>query len=203
MDYISQKSIPLLISKLTTAITASQRGRDQLRYAQRREELKDELVLRGEAAITPMIDLMKHRSDEICLHAAEVLGRIGSEEAVIPLAQILAEPYPYYTRQCAARALGAINTPDAALAVNIWQGRMGTVRRLVEAYLGETDSEARLMERLGKVAEDHQVSMRRVAEAYLLSTSETLSPEAQMRLAELLLTPDECAYIEAVQGAAG
>jgi HEAT repeat protein len=201
MDYISQKSIPLLISKLTTAITASQRGRDQLRYAQRREEIKDELVLRGEAAIAPMIDLMKRRSDDLCLHAAEVLGRMGAEQAVLPLAQILAEPYPYFTRQCAVRALTAINTPDAALAVNIWQGRMGSVRHKVEAYLGGTEDDAQLLKRLGKLAQDHQVSARRVAEAYLLCTSETLSPEAQIRLAQLHLTPDECAYIEAVQAA--
>lgn len=198
-DY-THKSVPLLVSKLTSAIAASQRGRDMMSILDRRERLKDELVLRGLEAIEPMLDLMRARSDEACDHAADVIGRIGSDEAIVPLAKILAGTYPQPTKRSAAKALMTINTPDAVLAVNIWQGRVDKVRLLVQAFVQQNQGDDALLRRLGTLAQKHRATPQRIADAYLLATTpETLSLDALARYNALRLSPQECAYIEEIQ----
>lgn len=200
MQNYTHKSIPLLVSKLTSAIAASQRGRDMVTVIDRRERLKDELVARGAAALEPMLDLLRQRSDEACTHAADVIGRIGTEEAIAPLAKILAEPYPQFTKLCAVKALTTINTPDAVLAVNIWQGRIDRVRAEVRAFVQENRGDEALLRRLGSLAQRHRATPQRVADAYLLATTaETLSLDALARYDALRLSPQECAYIEEIQ----
>ncbi len=199
MQNLSSKSIPLLISKLTSAIVASHRGREVRDYHIRREFIKDELVMRGEAAVEPMLDLMRTREDDVVAHAADVIGRIGSPAAVIPLARMLAEPAPQPTKQSAAKALRRINTPEAALAVNIWQGRVEQVRERVQAFVSDNAQDDALASRLAHLAQRHHVGLARVADAYLLMSSEQrLSVDALARLDGLRLSPAECAYIEAV-----
>ncbi|MEL6271718.1 MAG: HEAT repeat domain-containing protein [Chloroflexota bacterium] len=202
MQNISQKSIPLLISKLTSAIAAATRGRDVRRYVERREELMDELVSRGPAAVEPLLLLLRTRHDDVVEYAATVLGRIGAAEAVIPLAHVLAEPYPQQTKRAAARALTMINTPEAVLAVNIWRSRVAKTRDHLEAIVQQrpVDSDD-LQNCLAALAEQHQVGPGRVANAYLLLTSEqNLSSDALIRLNALRLTPQECAMIENAVG---
>lgn len=200
MQNWSYKSIPLLISKLTSAIVASHRGREVRNYHTRREEIKDELVLRGEAAIEPVLALMDNSHDnDVVYHAADIIGRIGSTTAVIPLAQMLAQPQPQHVKQSAAKALLALNTPDAALAVNIWQGRVEKVRERVQSYVSDNTNDEPLLRRLGGLAERHHVSLAQIADAYLLQTAtENLSIDARARLDSLRLSPGECAYIEEI-----
>ena len=200
MRNLAQKSIPLLISKLTSAIATSTRNRDLGTTIQRREDIKYELSQRGEAAIPPLIDLLRRGDAETATHAAAVLGQIAAPSAIIPLAHILAEPYPPYTKRSASKALRAINTPEAMLAVNIWQGRQDSVREQILTYMQEDKASDALQERLNQLAVRHNVAPRRVAEAYLLmTTDQSLSSDAQQRLNALRLSPNECALVESIQ----
>ncbi|MEM6528976.1 MAG: HEAT repeat domain-containing protein [Chloroflexota bacterium] len=198
---MSRKSVPLLISKLTSAIAAATRGRDTSRYVERREQLMDELVSRGPAAVELLLELLRSRHDDVGDYAATALGRIGSPEAVIPLAQVLAGPYPQQTKRSAARALSLINTPEAVLAVNIWRSRVARTRDHMEAFIQQSTTADDLRNCMDALAEQRQVGPARIADAYLLLTSEqNLSPDALIRLNALRLTPQECAMIENAAG---
>jgi len=200
-DNYSRKSVTLLISKLISAISAVTRGRDVRAYIDRRERIMDELIDRGAAAVEPLLELMRTRSDNVCEHVAIVLGRIAAPESVIPLAQILAEPYPQATKRCAAKALMAIKTPDAVLAVNIWHSRVTKTRDVMEMFAREGSDDADLQACLNALAEQHRVGAARIADAYLLITSpQNLSSDALMRLNALQLSPEECLAIEQAAG---
>lgn len=198
MRDLSYKSVPLLLSKLSTTIATSHRSRDSGQYYNRREDLKDEIIGRGKAALDPLLDFLMRQTDtELCRHLADIIGAIGAQESVIPLAKILAEPYPHPTKRCAARALKIINTPDALVAINIWQGRIARVQVRLEAITREGKQDDPMLESLTRIAEQHQASPLRIADAWLLLTSpEQLSQDAQIRLNALLLTPQECEELE-------
>lgn len=201
MRDLSQKSVPLLISKLTSAVVTSTRSRDNMDMWRRREELKDELTARGVSALEPLLDhLRRHDDPEVATHTADVIGRIGSSDAVIPLAKILAGDYLQHTKRSAAHALTMIRTPDATLAVNLWQTRVQAVRtRLADFTQNDNMPDPELGERLQALASQLGVSPLRVAESYLLlTTEEKLSPDAQMRLNTLRLSPAACNYLEAL-----
>jgi hypothetical protein len=199
MQDLSGKSIPLLVSKLKTAIMTSERARGGLDMWRRREEIKDELVLRGEAALLPVMDLFNSSDEATVAHAADIVGRIGKDSVIIPLARILAEPYPQPTKRAAAKALRAINTPDAVLAVNIWERRLNQVRQAVTSFIQDRTGDDALLKQLAALAQRHGVSLEAVADAYLLrTTDEALSLDAQSRLVAVPLTPQECAAIESI-----
>jgi len=200
MANLSNKSIPLLISKLRTAIMTSQRARDGLDMWRRQEEIKDELVIRGAPALPALLSLFDH--PDAATHAADVVGRIASEDAVIPLARLLAEPAPQHSKRAAAKALSAINTPDATIAVNLYTSRLHEVRGRVQNYVvNRGDGDEVLAARLRTIAESHHANAEQIADAYLLlTTDETLSQDAQARLNAVPLTPDECAHIESIAG---
>ncbi len=202
MRNLSHKSVPLLISKLTSTIAASTRNRDMSNVIQRREDIKYELAQRGEAAVTPLLDLLRRGDEETAKQAAAILGQIGLPSAVVPLAQILAGSYPPHTKRSASTALRAIKTPDAMLAVNIWQSRQTELREQILTYMQEDDASDALQTQLDQLAARHNVPPRRIAEAYLLmTTNQSLSTDAQRRLDALRLSPNECALIESVQQA--
>lgn len=199
MGNLTQKSIPLLISKLTSAIATTTRNRDIGAAINRREDIKYELARRGEAAIEPLLDLLKRSDDGTCDHAAAVIGQIGSPAAVVPLAHILAEPYPPHTKQCASKALRAINTPEAVLAVNIWHSRQTDIRQQILTFMQQGTASDPLQACLQQLATRRNTTPHHIAEAYLLMTSEeSLSTDAQQRLNALRLSPNECALIEGV-----
>ncbi|MEO0560791.1 MAG: hypothetical protein AAF125_01660 [Chloroflexota bacterium] len=197
MQNYTNKSVPLLISKLRTSIMASERSRGDMDMWRRREEIKDELGTRGAGVVTPLLDLLHH--PDTAPHAAEVIGRVGTDETVIDLAKLLAGAYPHYTKRAVAKALKGINTPDAVLAVNIWAGRLGKVREQVQAFVVSGTASEDLQASLATLAARHNVTTERVAEAYLLATTdEILSLDAQARLRSLPLSADECAVIDAI-----
>lgn len=195
-DY-SKKTVPMLISKLTTAIVTSQRSRDGLDAWRRREEIKDALVARRSEAVEPVLEWLRRHADDICDHAAEVLGHIGAAESVVPLAQILAEPYPQRTKRAAAKALEMMRTPEATLAVNLWRQRVDNVREQARAFIRDSQASDDFRQRLNAIAEFHRATPERVADAYLLLTEpQTLSIDAQARLTALPLSPEQCAQLE-------
>lgn len=199
MRDLSYKSVPLLLSKLITAIATSQRARDDGANRSRQIDLEDEIVSRGAAALDPLLEALRHHDDpDVSQQLANMIGRIGAADAVIPLAKILANPYAPTIKRSAARALRALQTPDAITAVNIWEGRIAAVRDQLEAYTRENDVEPAMLRRLTTLAEKHATSPRKVAEAWLLlNTTQTLAPDARARLHTLAaLSPDDCAYLE-------
>ncbi|MFZ4816995.1 MAG: HEAT repeat domain-containing protein [Phototrophicaceae bacterium] len=199
MNDLTPKSVLLLISKLNTAILTSARSRDANANS-RRESLKDELVARGAAGLTDLIDALRKADTayDVGLHLAEVIGLIGSPEAVIPLAHILAEAHPHATKRHAAKALAMIRTPEAMLALNIWQGRVQAARVQAEVVFSGRPAEARFSAVLQSLAEQRPVSALRLVEAYLLETADQkLAPDAQLRLNALRPTPAECSSLEA------
>lgn len=202
MRNLTHKSIPLLISKLTSTIAASTRNRNMSNIIQRREDIKHELAQRGDAAVPSVMDLLQRGDEETAKHAAAILGQIGSAAAVVPLAQILAGSYPPHTKRSASAALRAISTPDAMLAVNIWHSRQTALREQILTYMQEGDASEVLQAQLDQLAARHNVPARRIAEAYLLmTTDQSLSSDAKRRLDALRLSPNECALIESVQQA--
>lgn len=195
MANLSGKSIPLLISKLKTAIMTSQRARGGVDMWRRREEIKDELTARGTEAITPLLDLL-HNPDT-APHAADVIGRIGTPEAVVALAQILADAHPPHAKRAVEKGLILIHTPDALLAVNLWRGRLDRTRGQLRSYIQGTPPTDPLLKQLNLLAEHHRTDPAHIAEAYLLLTSdETLSLDANARLQALRLSPAACAALE-------
>lgn len=195
MQNLAGKSIPLLVSKLKTTIMASERTRGGVEMWRRREEIKDELASRGPGVISPLLDIMTLA--EVAPHAADVIGRINAPEAILPLAKLLAGPEPQHTKRAAAKALRAINTPDAVLAVNLWEGRVQKTRERVTAFIRDRTDDPELRDRLATLAEYHRATVDQVADAYLLLTTEaTLSQDAQARLRAIPLTPRETAALE-------
>ena len=88
------------------------------------------------------------------------------------------------------------------LAVNIWQSRQTALREQILTYMQEDDASDALQAQLDQLAARHSVPPRRIAEAYLLmTTDQSLSTDAQQRLNALRLSPNECALIESVQQA--
>ena len=154
MQNLAGKKIPLLVSKLKTAIMASQRTRGGVEMWRRREEIKDELASRGAAAIPPLLAVMNIA--DVAPHAADVIGRISSQEAVMPLAKLLAGAEAPYTKRAAAKALKAINTPDAILAVNLWEQKLTKTRERVAALVRDRADDPELRERLATLAEYHR-----------------------------------------------
>lgn len=194
---LAGKSVSLLISKLTTSIATSQRSRNASDVFMRREEIKYQLIQHGDAAVDPVLELLRRHNDDVCDHAADILAGIEAERAVVPLAKILVEAYPQRTKQAAARALKGMQTPEAALALNLWQTRMDKLKSLLRGFIADSTAPDPLRERLTALADKHRTSAPAVAEAWLLiTTTETLSLDAQARLNALRLTPDECAYLE-------
>lgn len=195
MQNLGGKSIPLLVSKLKTAVMTSQRTRGGVEMWRRQEEIKDELTSRGTAAIPPLLDVM--RQADLAPHAADVIGRIGAAEAVVPLAKLLAGAEPQHTKRAATKALRAINTPEALLAVSIWEGQVERARARVTAFIREQADDPDLRARLAAIAAQHHATVEQVADAYLLlTTTETLSQDAQARLQALPLAPTETMTIE-------
>jgi HEAT repeat protein len=195
MQNLSGKSIPLLVSKLKTAIMTSQRTRGGVEMWRRQEEIKDELTIRGIPAIPPLLEVM--RLEDVAPHAADIIGRIGSPEAIVPLAKLLAGAEPQYTKRAAAKALRAINTPDAMLAVNIWEQKIQKLRARLTTFIRDQADDPELRERLAALATRHHATVEQIADAYLLlTTTETLSQDAQARLRAVPLAPTETATLE-------
>jgi HEAT repeat protein len=198
MRNLSGKSIPLLVSKLKTAIMASQRTRGGVEMWRRQEEIKDELASRGTAAIPSLLEVMQLA--DVAPHAADVIGLIGSSEAVVPLARLLAGAEPQHTKRAAAKALRSINSPEAILAVNIWESRVEKTRARVTTFVQDRTDDPDLRKRLATLATAHHTTVEAVADAYLLLTTDvTLSDEAQARLRAVPLTPLETAIIEELE----
>ncbi|MFZ4828681.1 MAG: hypothetical protein ACOYLB_15130 [Phototrophicaceae bacterium] len=194
---LHNKSVSMLVSKLRTAVASSERGRDLNQINLRREEIKTELIARGEAALEEVIPLLL-QGDALSHHAADVIGYIGAEHTVKPLATILAGEYPQTIKRAVAVALEHMDSDNARLALKIWRTRQELMLQRLLAFMQHNEATPPLLDRLNWLAMQRKVSPYQVADAWILEHSDQqLSPDAEQRLRTLHLTPRENALLEA------
>src|SRR2546422_806587 len=64
-------------------------------------------------ALATLLAAVRHEEWVLRLHACEALGKIGAEEAVVPLCEVMLHDRDMAVRQDAAKALGSIGHPAA------------------------------------------------------------------------------------------
>src|SRR2546426_336389 len=67
----------------------------------------------GRPALATLLAAVRHEEWVLRLHACEALGKIGAEEAVVPLCEVMLHDRDMAVRQDAAKALGSIGHPAA------------------------------------------------------------------------------------------
>jgi HEAT repeat protein len=82
-----------------------------------RVDATDALVRIGRPALATLLAALRHHEWVLRLHACEALGKIGAEEAVEPLCQVLLHDRDMAVRQDAAKALGGIGSSGALEAL--------------------------------------------------------------------------------------
>jgi len=82
-----------------------------------RADATDALARIGRPALASLLAALQHEAWILRLHACEALGKIGAEEAVEPLCQVLLHDRDMAVRQDAAKALGGIGNPMALEAL--------------------------------------------------------------------------------------
>lgn len=82
-----------------------------------RVDATDALARIGRPALATLLAALRHEAWILRLHACEALGKIGAEEAVEPLCQVLANDRDMAVRQDAAKALGGIGSSGALAAL--------------------------------------------------------------------------------------
>jgi HEAT repeat protein len=78
-----------------------------------RVDTTEALARLGAAALTSLLAALNGDEWILRLHACEALGKIGSEEAVPPLCELMLNDRDAAVRQDAAKALGGIGSPHA------------------------------------------------------------------------------------------
>ncbi len=78
-----------------------------------RVDATDALVRIGRPAVATLLAALRHEEWILRLHACEALGKIGAEEAVEPLCEVMLHDRDMAVRQDAAKALGSVGHPAA------------------------------------------------------------------------------------------
>jgi HEAT repeat protein len=78
-----------------------------------RVDATDALASIGRPALATLLAALRHEEWILRLHACESLGKIGAEEAVTPLCEVMLHDRDMAVRQDAAKALGSIGRPAA------------------------------------------------------------------------------------------
>jgi HEAT repeat protein len=78
-----------------------------------RADATDALARIGRAAVATLLAALRHEEWILRLHACEALGKIGAEEAVAPLCEVMLHDRDMAVRQDAAKALGSLGHPAA------------------------------------------------------------------------------------------
>lgn len=78
-----------------------------------RVDATDALAGIGRPAVATLLAALRHEEWILRLHACEALGKIGVEEAVAPLCEVMLHDRDTAVRQDAAKALGSIGPPAA------------------------------------------------------------------------------------------
>src|SRR5437667_142946 len=78
-----------------------------------RVDATDALARIGRPALATLLAALRHEEWILRLHACEALGKIGAEEAVSPLCEVMLHDRDAAVRQDAAKALGSIGHPAA------------------------------------------------------------------------------------------
>src|SRR3989449_2226921 len=78
-----------------------------------RVDATDALAQIGRPALATLLAAVRHEEWVLRLHACEALGKIGAEEAVVPLCEVMLHDRDMAVRQDAAKALGSIGHPAA------------------------------------------------------------------------------------------
>jgi HEAT repeat protein len=78
-----------------------------------RVDTTDALARIGPASLDTLLGALRHNEWILRLHACEALGKIGAEQAVAPLSQVVVEDKDAAVRQDAAKALGALGNAKA------------------------------------------------------------------------------------------
>ena len=108
-----------------------------------RVDATDALARIGRPALATLLAALRHEAWVLRLHACEALGKMGAEEAVEPLCQVLVNDRDMAVRQDAAKALGAI-------------GHSGALEALTAA-LRDQDVRPFAVEALGKLKDPRAV----------------------------------------------
>lgn len=89
---------------------------DDMEYSPEREDelerIQDKLVSYGRAAVPQLIEILKRHKWQSSYHAAEALGRIGDERAIVPLADALEEPDLGEKAEEALKKFGPVCVPE-------------------------------------------------------------------------------------------
>lgn len=194
---LHDKSVSMLVSKLRAVVASSERGRDLHEVNLRREAIKTELIARGEATLDELFPLLM-QGDALSHHVADVIGYIGAEHTVKPLATILAGEHPQTIKRAVAVALERMESENARLALKIWRTRQDILLLHLQAFLQNNPTSQPLQDCLHELAVQRKVSPYQVADAWILEHSDQpLAPDAEQRLRTLHLTPRENALLEA------
>ncbi len=78
-----------------------------------RVDATDALARIGRPAVATLLAALRHEEWILRLHACEALGKIGAEEAVAPLCEVMLHDRDMAVRQDAAKALGSLGHPAA------------------------------------------------------------------------------------------
>src|SRR3989475_1625328 len=78
-----------------------------------RVDATDALAEIGRPAVATLLAALRHEEWILRLHACEALGKIGAEEAVAPLCEVMLHDRDMAVRQDAAKALGSLGHPAA------------------------------------------------------------------------------------------
>src|SRR3989449_2340988 len=78
-----------------------------------RVDATDALAGIGRPAVATLLVALRHEEWILRLHACEALGKIGAEEAVAPLCEVMLHDRDMAVRQDAAKALGSLGHPAA------------------------------------------------------------------------------------------
>ena len=78
-----------------------------------RVDATDALARIGRPALATLLAALRHEEWILRLHACEALGKIGAEEAVVPLCEVMLHDRDMAVRQDAAKALGSIGHRSA------------------------------------------------------------------------------------------
>ena len=82
-----------------------------------RVDTTEALAAIGQAALGSLLAALRHEEWILRLHACEALGKMGAEEAVEPLCQVMGHDRDAAVRQDAAKALGMLRSPKAVDAL--------------------------------------------------------------------------------------
>ena len=129
-----------------------------------RDEVIDELIQLGAAAVPPLIKALRHKDYKVRMAAAQALGRIRNREAISALIETLSDSSKN-AQEAAADALTKIGPPAVSALLDALIGKDQSARKWAAEALGSIGDESVAHELVARLSDANIEVQRAVVTA--------------------------------------